>query len=162
MCRPGYGDLGAHVNYKDPRLLQPRQDIDRRPAGSEVPNHLRGHFLGVGADSFLGHSVIGRHEHHGPIEHRRIRFTGDGRQLAGQFFKATEAPAWLRLVIEPSLSLSGRQLADRRNASTGAFQQCHRTVPPSLTVATIGPGFKRNIMPRTPKYTSSANTANLW
>ena len=77
-----------------------REDADRRAAGREVRQHLRGHLLRVRADALRGDAVVGGRDHDsGPQPPGRGR-PADRGDAHGEVLQPAETAARLRLGVE--------------------------------------------------------------
>ena len=67
----------AGVDDDQPRAGLPREHVDRRTAGGEVRDHLRGDLLRIGADAFRGDAVVA-----GRDDDRRVEVAGTKPRIA--------------------------------------------------------------------------------
>ncbi|MNP18539.1 hypothetical protein D3C76_1110250 [compost metagenome] len=81
---------GAQIDHFKAGLQLPRQYADRRTTADEVAQHLAGHRLRVGRDTFFDHTVVTRKNADGSLVQGWPFHPLQARQLNGQAFQLAE------------------------------------------------------------------------
>ena len=117
------GDPG--VEHRHPGAGGPGDDVDRRPAGEEVGDHLRGHLGGVGAHPAGGDPVVaGADEHRAGAEGDGIAAAHRG-EADGELLEPAQAAGGLgEVVLVPPCRLGGAGVG-RCDPADGVLEDAH-------------------------------------